>query len=314
MRELTGIHHITAIAGDAQENLDFYAGALGMRLVKRSVNQDDPATYHLFFADAEGSPGTDITFFPWQQMAPSRKGTGLAVEVMLAVAPGSFDYWRERLREHGVRHGELEERRGELALPLVDVHGLELALVETRDVRPFVPWPRSPVPEAYQVRGLHGVRLWERELEPTVRFLTEVMGFASAGEKDGWHRLTLGDGGSRAWLEVREVPDGRRGAWGIGAVHHVAWRAPSDADQLAVRSRVEAAGRHPTSVIDRFWFRSVYFKEPGGVLFELATDDPGFTVDEDLETLGEQLILPPWLEESRQQIEAGLPPLRYSPG
>lgn len=305
-----GIHHITAIAGDAQENLDFYAGVLGMRLVKRSVNQDDPGTYHLFYADAEGHPGTDLTFFPWSHLAPSRKGVGLTVEVALAVPPGSLEAWGKRLTRYGVRLGSMVERFDEKTLTFRDPHGLELALVETGDPRPFTPWEESPVEVAVQIRGLHAARLWTRELAPTERFLTEVLGFAKLAEEDGWHRYGVLGGGSGRYVEVRELLSERRGQWGTGSVHHVAWTVHDEAHELALRARVAAAGRRPTEVIDRFWFTSVYFMEPGGTLFELATKGPGFTIDEDPAALGQSLILPPWLEPHRQQIEAALPPLR----
>lgn len=314
MNELQGIHHITCIAGDPQRNLDFYTGVLGMRLVKCSVNQDDPGTYHLFYADHDGHPGTDLTFFPWPHLSRGQRGAGQAVEVSLAVPPGSLDFWQEHLALQDLEPGPRETRRGAAALPLSDPDGLALALTETADERPFTPWSDGPIPAEHQVRGLHGVRLWERDLQRTATFLTEVMGFAAAegdeDAEDGWHRFTLAGGGSRRWVEIRELTEARRGNLGSGSVHHVAWQSPHDAEQQAVRSRVLAAGAHPTEVIDRFWFRSVYFREPGGVLFELATDDPGFTADEALESLGQELILPPWLEGRRQEIEAALPPLR----
>ena len=310
MREVQGLHHVTAIAGSAQENVDFYAGVLGMRLVKRSVNQDDPGTYHLFYADAEGHPGADITFFPWQRPAPGRKGHGLTVESSLAVPAGSLDYWTERLARLGVPTGPVETRFGDRALPLTDPHGLDLALVETADAHDYAPWDRSPVPAAAQIMGLHGARLRERELAPTAAFLVDVLGFAAIGAEDGWRRYGVHGGGSGRHVDIQVAPDAPRGAWGTGMVHHVAWRVADEAAELVVRGRVSAAHRRPTPVIDRFWFKSVYFMEPGGALFELATDGPGFTADESIATLGEQLILPPWLEERRPEIERALPPLR----
>ena len=314
MTEITGIHHVTAIAGDAQENLDFYTGVLGMRLVKRSVNQDAPDTYHLFYADAEGHPGSDLTFFPWGDMPRARPGIGLAMEVALAVPPDSLGFWAERLAGLGVAAGAPEVRRGERVLPVADPQGLALALVETADAREFTPWAAGPVPEHRQVRGLHAVRLWERDLAATAAFLTDVLGFTAMGEEGGWHRFGGAGGGSGRHLDIRELPEARRGAWGTGGVHHVAWRVPDDEAELAVRERVAAARRRPTPVIDRFWFKSVYFLEPGGVLFELATDGPGFATDEDVGALGERLVLPPWLESRRAAIEAELPPLRPAVG
>ena len=309
MTSVTGLHHVTAIAGDPRENLEFYTGVLGLRMVKRSVNQDAPDTYHLFYADGEGRPGTDITFFPWPRMGPGRPGVGLAMEVGFSVAPGNLDWWAERLAASGVEVAPPEERFGERALSFRDPHGLGLSLIETPDPLDTAPWRHSTVPERHQIAGFHVVRLWERDLGATTGFLTRGLGFEAAGTDDDWHRFEVAGGGASRRIEVRELPDERRGAWGTGAVHHVAFRAPDDDAQAEIRRRVIGAGGSPTDFIDRFWFRSIYFKEPGGVLFEVATDGPGFTVDEDAETLGEELILPPWLEPRRATIEAELTPL-----
>ena len=309
MSHITGIHHITAIAGNAQENLDFYTGVLGMRLVKKSVNQDVVNTYHLFYADGEAHPGTDLTFFPWPDAPPAVRGIGLGAEISLAIPEGSLGFWQERLTRYGALLGNVEQRRGNRVLPVTDPHGQPLSLVETSDPREFSPWEKSPVPAASQILGLDAVRLLERDAGPTAEFLTATLGFTDFGEERGWHRFGVGKGGSGQHLEIRAEPETRRGQWGVGSMHHVAWRVPDDAAQLAVRAAVADARRRPTDVIDRFWFRSVYFMEPGGVLFEVATDGPGFTVDEDLATLGERLVLPPWLETHRAAIERELPPL-----
>lgn len=307
---ITGIHHITCIAGDAQENLDFYAGVLGMRLVKKSVNQDSPDTYHLFFADGDAHPGTDLTFFPWPGMPRGRDGTGIAAEIALAVPEGSLEYWQDRLKSKGIAAAAIETRRGDRALPVTDPHGLPLALVETKDPREFTPWAKSSVPADKQIIGLHAVRLNERDLRLSETFLTGALGFTNMGEEDGWHRFGIAGGGSGAFLEIREMPEIPRGQWGVGSMHHVAWRVPDEATELQVREKVALAHRRPTPVIDRFWFKSVYFLEPGGVLFELATDGPGFAVDEEMEALGERLVLPPWLEANRGEIESALPKLK----
>ncbi len=308
---VNGLHHITAISGPAQENLDFYVGVLGMRLVKKSVNQDDPGTYHLFYADAEGHPGTDLTFFPWAHAAHGRDGHGLSVEVSFTVPPGSLGSWGQRLGHYGVPVGRVETRFGRSALPLVDPHGLRVALVESDEApgRAFTPWERSPVEARQQIRGLESARLGERDLAPTTTFLTDVLGFRHLATEGDWHRYAVGAGGSGQYVDLRELPGARRGAWGTGRIHHLAWRVHDEAAQIEVRQQIEAAGRRPTPVIDRFWFTSVYFLEPGGVLFEVATDGPGFGVDEDLDHLGESLVLPPWLESARAAIEAGLPNL-----
>ena len=312
MRTVSGLHHVTAIAGPAQENLDFYAGVLGMRLVKRSVNQDDPGTYHLFYADAEGRPGTDLTFFPWSHMAPSREGHGLSSEVGLAIPVGSLSFWTNRLAHYGGTAGPVESRFGTPVLPVTDPHGLRVALIESEHAaaRPFTPWEESPVAAERQIRGLETARLRERDLEPTAAFLTGVLGFELIGTENGWQRYGVSGGLSGAYVDVQAAPDTRRGAWGVGSIHHLAWRVDDATHQLAVREAIDRAGRRPTPVIDRFWFQSVYFTEPGGVLFELATDGPGFAVDEDPAHLGEALVLPPWLEGHRAQITAALPTLR----
>ncbi len=304
-----GIHHVTCIAGDPQENLDFYVGVMGLRLVKKSVNQDSPNTYHLFYADEAGTPGTDLTFFPWSEMAPVRPGVGLAMEVVFAVRPGSLAYWQERLTKHEIAVTGPQERFGESVLTFRDPHGLELALVETSRERVSVPWSRSVVPAEHQLRGMDAVRLWETDLSATATFLTSALGFQRLGQEDEWTRFGIGEGVAGVLIDVRELPNQPRGRWGTGGVHHVAWRVRDTDEQLAVRKRVELAGRRPTPLIDRFWFTSVYFLEPGGVLFELATDGPGFGRDEHADRLGEQLILPPWLESQREAIEQALPRL-----
>jgi len=308
-----GIHHVTAIAGEARENLAFYTRVLGMRLVKRSVNQDDPGTYHLFYADGAGHPGTDLTFFPWRNVKPGRKGWGLTTEVELSIPVGTLDFWFDRLSSHSL-DARRSERFGAGALEFRDPHGLELALVEGDGWPEFEPWSEGPVEADAQVRGIHGVRFWQHDPGESGAFLEDVLGFAAAGSDGEWQRWDVDGGGPGRTVAMRAAPDAPRGVWGRGGVHHVAFRVSDDAHQQAVRRAVEVAGRSPTEVIDRFWFRSVYFPEPGGVLFELATDGPGFSVDEDPAHLGESLILPPWLEPYRARIQAALPALEPVPG
>ncbi len=299
MSSVHGLHHITAIAGPPQENLDFYAGVLGMRLVKKSVNQDDPSTYHLFYADAEGHPGTDLTFFPWTMAAPPQVGHGLAVEVALEIPVGSVEYWAARLERYGASPRAVEMRFGDKVIPFVDPHGLHVALVEptSGSRRTFTPWDGGPVPGERQIRGLFGAQIWERDLPTTSAFLVGTLGFHVVGSENGWISIRFHD--AAGTVDIRETPEARRGAWGVGAVHHLAWRVDDEAHQLAMRKVILEAGLHPTDVINRFWFKSVYFKEPGGVLFELATEGPGFAADEDPAHLGEALVLPPWLESYR---------------
>ncbi len=304
-----GIHHVTAIAGDPQVNLDFYVGVLGMRLVKKSVNQDVPDTYHLFYADEAGTPGTDLTFFPWPSLPPTTLGVGFAVEVPFTIPVGSLSYWRERLARYKVAHGEVGMRFGETVLPFTDPHGLALALIEANNAPATLPWAASNVPAEHQVRGMHSVRLWERNVSTTAALLTRVLGFEKVGVEDGWHRYAAEGGGPGRWIDLKENATAPTGEWGVGGVHHVAWRVNDPAEELALRKLIAAAGLQPTPPIDRFWFQSVYFREPGGALFELATDGPGFDRDEDQAHLGEKLVLAPWLEAQRPAIEAGLQPL-----
>ena len=308
MARVHGLHHVTCIAGDPMQNLAFYNRVLGMRLVKRTVNQDAPDTYHLFFADAAGNPGTDLTFFPWPHLPPGRNGAGLAIEVALAVPAGSLEFWELHLRERGVAIRPVEERFGERVLPLSDPHGLEVALVEVED-RAFAPWASSPIPEDRQIRGLHSVRQVVRSAAGTRGLVVDLMGLVPASSEGEWERFASREGGSGTFLDIAERPQAARGEWGPGTVHHVAWRVGDSAEEMELREALVPAGHRPTPQIDRFWFRSVYFREPGGVLYELATEGPGFSVDEDPERLGESLILPPWLEPRRHEIEAQLPPL-----
>ncbi len=313
MKTVSGLHHITAISGPAQQNLDFYAGVLGMRLVKKSVNQDDPGTYHFFYADGEGRPGTDLTFFPWAHLSPARKGVGLSTEVALAVPMDSLAFWQERLEHYGITPLAAELRFGEKALPFRDPHGLEVALVETA-ARDSYTWEKSSVEAKFQVMGLHAARMWQRSLAPTADFMTKVLGFEYAGHENGWNRYSLAGGGSGKFVEIKEMPNMPAGQWGTGSIHHLAWRVDDTAHEMQVRSQILGAGIPATKQIDRFWFKSVYFNEPGGAVFELATDGPGFAVDEDPAKLGESLVLPPWLEPQREQIEAGLPKLHMARG
>jgi len=306
-----GIHHITAFSGDVNENLHFYTKVLGLRLVKKSVNQDSPDIYHLFFADANGSPGTDLTFFPFPNIAKARDGYGIASEVTFAVPSETLGYWKDRLEEFNVQHISEGVRFGGNVLTFRDPHGLGLALAEIAEEKPeIIIWDKSSVPADSQIRGFHSVRMKLHTIEPTVELMTKLMGFREVGEDDGWIRFESGDGGSGTFAEIKAYPELSQGRWGYGGIHHIAWRTKDRDLELELRKKVAAFGLQPSPLIDRFWFESVYFQEPNGVLFELATDGPGFERDEDLEHLGEQLILPPWLESKRAQIEAALPKIK----
>jgi len=308
--QVHGLHHITAIAGDAQENLDFYTKVMGLRLVKKSINQDAPDTYHLFFADKHGNPGTDLTFFPWPAMRPAQTGAGMATEVTFATPVGSLGYWKQRLGENGITLKE-ESRFGEAHLVFSDPHGLGLALTESDDERDVAAWEKSPVPEEHQLRGMHNTRFQVKELKFTEALLTEIMGYDKMGEDSGWVRFGVNGGTSGCLIEVKADASLSYGEWGTGGIHHIAFRVKDTEEEMQVRDQVQKFGLMPSQQIDRFWFKSVYFKEPGGVLFELATDGPGFDRDEDPDKLGETLILPPWYEDKRAQIEAGLPDLKH---
>ena len=311
-QELLGIHHVTAIAGDPQENVDFYAGLLGMRLVKRSVNQDDPATYHLFYADAVGTPGTDLTFFPWVGGRRGRRGAGQTVSVGLAVPVAAIPYWQRRLEAAGIPYAAPTKRFDEEVVAFTDPHGLSLELVAGPDTdrRQWVAWEAGPVPPRFAIRGIHGVMVAEVRADRTEAFLGGALGFRFVAEADGRRRFAVGSGGSGAILDLLPTRRQPRGLVAVGTVHHVAWRTPDATQQRRWWDSLGTRSPGVSPIIDRFWFSSIYFHEPGGALFEIATDGPGFTVDEGRDALGTQLILPPWLEPMRPQIERGLPPLR----
>ena len=306
--KFAGIHHVTAIAGDPQENVDFYVGVLGLRLVKRTVNFDDPESYHLYYGDAAGNPGTIMTFFSWPGSPRGRIGNGQVSATSFAVPQDSLGYWVERLLQHGVRFEQPVRRFDETVVTISDPDGLTVELVARAGTVGGEVWERSPVPSEYAIRGIPGVTLSERSGEVTTDLLENSLGFERIEEEDGRVRyLTAGSGGSFA--DVLARPDGPVGQTAVGTVHHVAWRAPDDDTQQAWREEIAARGFHVTPVLDRNYFHSVYFREPGGVLFEIATDPPGFAVDEDPDQLGENLKLPPWLEKDRERIEEVLPPV-----
>ena len=305
-----GIHHITAFAGAPGRNVRFYTQVLGLRLVKKSVNQDAPDVYHLFFADAEGTPGTDLTFFPWPNMTKRKEGYGLVSETSFAIPLASVHYWKERLSADGVALDAEETRFGETVLAFQDPDGLRLTLTATANPREVAIWAKSPVPAAHQLRGFHTLRLTLHTQAPTEQLLTQFMGFRKTGVDGKWTRFESGEGGSSTYVDLGAFPELPAGRWGSGGVHHVAWRVQDVATELALREKIARIGLQPSPKIDRFWFESVYFREPNGIVFELATDGPGFDRDEDMAHLGETLILPPWLEPQRAQIEAALPPIR----
>ncbi len=309
---VTGIHHITAIAGDPQENLDFYISVLGLRLVKKSINQDAPDTYHFFFADGEGNPGTDLTFFPWPGMAPRRPGAGVWGEIGFIIPPGSMDWWEDHLKQKGITLAPREVRFGEPVLPFFDPHGMYLSLTEATLYREFTftPWAHSPVPEQVQIQALGSATLTLRNEEATKTFLAGALGFRFDREEDGRRRYVVGEGAGGQRLDLLLDPKAPTGTWGVGAVHHVAFRVPDGRTQEVIDQQIRENHGRSSGVIDRFWFQSVYVREPSGALCEVATDGPGFGVDEDMAHLGETLVLPPWYEPQREAIEANLAPIK----
>ncbi|HEX6106538.1 MAG TPA: ring-cleaving dioxygenase [Gemmatimonadales bacterium] len=312
MTGVLGLHHVTAIASEPQRNLDFYAGALGLRLVKRTVNFDDPQTYHFYYGDEAGTPGSIMTFFPWPGAGRGRQGTGQVAVTSFAIPPGATGFWIERLLRHGIAY-EGPARRGsgadaEGVIAFKDPDGLLLELVAHPGAESRPAWGGAPgVPPAHAIRGFHSVTLWVERWEPTEEVLLRTLGFRELGEDGTTRRYAAGDGGAGTIVHLRAIGGFGLGAEGAGTVHHVAFAVADDEAQLAMRERVVAAGLLPTPVIDRNYFHSVYFDEPGGVLFELATNPPGFVIDEPIPHLGEQLKLPPQYEAHRAEIEAVLP-------
>ncbi|WGF89607.1 ring-cleaving dioxygenase [Marinivivus vitaminiproducens] len=313
--QLTGIHHLTAITADAPANHRFYTETLGMRLVKKTVNQDDVSAYHLFYADGQASPGSDLTFFDWP-VARERRGTHSISRTGLRVAgTDTLDWWVKRFEEHKVTHGTVVERDGRLTLDFEDPEGQRLSLIDDGGAGEAHPWPRSPVPGELQVRGLGPITISVPELAETDLVLTRVLGMEpvrdyATAEGDGTRTkvYAMGEGGPAAELHVAHQPDLGVAHQGAGGVHHVAFRIP-DGDYQAWTDRLATLRIPSSGPVDRFYFRSLYFREPNGILFEIATDGPGFAADEPMESLGESLALPPFLEPRRAEIEAGLKPL-----
>ncbi|GAK05850.1 glyoxalase family protein [Geomicrobium sp. JCM 19037] len=299
-----GIHHITAIVGKPQENVDFYAGVLGLRLVKKTINFDDPGTYHLYFGDDQGSPGTIMTFFPWPNAMPGRIGGGQVGTTDFAIPPRTMDFWKKRLEKFDIRYEEVI-RFGKTHLAFTDPHGLQLTLVEQESGRNN-PWPFNGVSDIEAIKGFAGATLLSVNPNETAQLLEQTMGCEKMTEDDEWIRFTSkGDIGNTIDLKKENVGPGRMG---VGMVHHIAFRAKDDDDQLKWQSHVADAGYQVTPVQDRQYFNAIYFREHGQILFEIATDPPGFAHDESYKTMGEQLKLPEWYEPKREQIESQLHP------
>lgn len=316
---LTGWHHATTITADASANLDFYTRVLGLRLVKKTVNQDDVTAYHLFYADGRGSPGTDLTFFDWPA-APERRGTDSITRTGLRVSgEETLQWWKERLEKEGVSLEPIREQDGRAVLDFEDPEGQRFCLVDDDGHGESHPWEKSPVPEGRQIRGLGPMVITVSDPAPTREVLTDLMGFCEgrnyswegAGQEDSTsvHVFQMGGSGPQAELHLRVQPNAPQARPGAGGVHHVAFRTPDQAGYDFWRERLVRFGVPSSGPVDRYYFQSLYFREPNGILFEIATDGPGFDTDEAMDQLGESLALPPFLEPRRQQIEAGLKPL-----
>ena len=310
--DLLGIHHVTAITSDTQGNVDFYTGLLGLRLVKVTVNFDDPGAYHLYYGDEIGHPGTILTFFAWPGTPRGRPGTGQLNAVAFAIPQAWLDYWSQRLRSGGIQHQGPSTSLGESALLLHDPDGMAIELVAHPRAQERPGWSGGLVPAEHAIRGIHSVTVWEEGYEHTARHLTETLGFRLMAEEQNVSRYEVGAGGPGALITVRCAPEFLRGTMAAGSIHHVAWRAATDEEQLRWRDALSSQGVDVTPILDRQYFHSIYFREPGGVLFEIATDPPGFTIDEPAERLGSQLKLPPWLEPARVEIEQVLPPFPHA--
>ncbi|MDS1270356.1 ring-cleaving dioxygenase [Lipingzhangella sp. LS1_29] len=304
----SGLHHVTAIAGDPQRSVDFYLRTLGLRLVKSTVNFDAPDVYHLYYGDESGRPGSLLTFFPFGTAPPGQRGTGQATTTAFSVPGESIGWWQRHLRGLGIDVSEVTERNGEEAVTFHDPDGLQLALVAHPQGDPRAPWDNGVVPPEHGIRGLHSVTLSTAAESGTVGMLQDL-GLRPVEQHENRIRLAAGDGGPGALVDVHVDPRGPRGLVAGGTVHHVAWRVPDEATQERWRAELADRGARVTAILDRQYFRSIYFREPGGTLLEIATDTPGFDTDEPLLELGRALKLPPWLEPSREQIAGALPKL-----
>lgn len=304
--KLLGIHHITAIAGEPQRNVDFYTQVLGLRLVKRTVNFDDPGSYHFYFGDNTGSPGTIITFFPWAGARRGSRGNSLVTATSFAVQPEAMDFWSERLKNQRVSADLATKRFGGHVLRFADPDGLLLELIPSTDAKTVDLPMNSDVPAEFALRGFHAPTLQVANASPTTELLTQTLGFASENEEGNRQRFSLG-AGAASTIDIIEKPDDGFGNNLAGTVHHIAFRCADDAEQAAWRAKIVDLGYRVSPVMDRQYFHSIYFREPNGILFEIATDGPGMTIDEPVESLGTALKLPPMYEMNRAEIEATLP-------
>jgi len=307
---LHGIHHITAIASDPQRNVDFYTQILGLRFAKRTVNFDDPSTYHLYFGDRTGRPGTAITFFAWPGARRGSRGTGQVIAASFAIPSGSLDFWKSRFEERHIFSEQLPSRFEASAIRLTDPDGLPLELIEAEQLDDIDLKYESEAPNKFAIHGFHAPTLEVQQAKPTKELLKNL-GFELIAEEKARRRFSLNSKSTSAQVDLIERADGQFGVNSAGTVHHIAFRSADEKEQLRWRQKLLELGLHVTPVIDRFYFHSIYFREPGGILFEIATEGPGFTVDESVEHLGENLKLPPQYEEHRAEIERVLPPIMF---
>ena len=310
MNKILGLHHITAIAGDAQRNYDFYTKTLGFRLVKKTVNFDDPQTYHFYFGDEVGSPGTILTFFPWANVRQGKNGVGMATEIGYSVPKGSLDFWKSRFEKLNIRHDIISERFGEKYLSFQDTDGLWLNLIDAKHKDERKGRETDEIKAEVAIKGFHTVTLTLNNIKATAAILTEVFGYKQVERDDNLYRYETDAVENAAIVDLLEMPEAQIGINAAGTNHHIAFRVKDEEDLMAIREKIVDRGLHITEKINRDYFFSLYFREPGGVLFEIATDNPGFATDETVENLGSSLQLPDQYEPMRNQIEKGLPKLQ----
>lgn len=313
MDAIKGLHHVTAVARDPQRNIDFYRNILGQRLVKRTVNFDVPDTYHFYFADETGTPGSILTFFAWPNTRRGVRGNAETNAVAYNVPVGSLGFWQEHLKRNGIAFKPVENRFGEAVLALEDPDGMYVELIESQAEAPIRFWEAGPIPQAYALRGFHSVTLWLDQWEPTAELLTNHMGYTAAGNEDNRYRFVGDTSAAGHIVDIVHRPGKAEAGFGSGSIHHIAFRVPSDEMQLDYQDAIGQAGFQVTDVMDRTYFHSIYFRERGGVLFEIATDTPGFATDEPVSALGEALRLPEWHEPNRTHIEHNLAPITLKP-
>ena len=307
--KILGLHHITAIAGNAKKNFDFYTRVLGLRLIKKTVNFDDPSTYHLYYGDEQGSPGTILTFFPWEGIAQGRRGTKQVSEIGYSVPENSLDFWLKRFEDNNIIYNKTAEKFGEQYLTFLDPDGLKFELIVSKNADTRTPWETNEITAKHATRGFHNVTIAANKIQETADVLTDLLGYRLQEQHVNRFRFVTNTVDQAAVIDLVETPGEKPGHVAGGSVHHVAFRVKDEETLMTYREKIASKGLNITDKIDRNYFYSLYFREPGGVLFELATDNPGFTADESLNDLGTSLMLPPQYEVNRSAIEANLPKL-----